>query len=164
MELTRNIVVVGASAGGVEALSTLLGALPADLPAAVFVVLHIPSHTVSELHLVLDRVCALRVVSARDGQGIEAGTVYVAPADRYLMLKGDVVRLTRGPKECRVRPAIDVLSTRWQSWREVQVPLRRPIDSRRRPTRPRSACNRFASWCSIQSFSGMARKTEAAFP
>jgi two-component system chemotaxis response regulator CheB len=109
MEVTPNIVVVGASAGGVEALSRLLGALPADLPAAVFVVLHIPSHTPSELPLVLDRVSALRVVSAHDGQAIEAGTVYVAPTDRHLMLQGDTVRVTRGPKECRVRPAIDVL-------------------------------------------------------
>jgi two-component system chemotaxis response regulator CheB len=109
MEVTRNIVVVGASAGGVQALSTLLAALPADLPAAVFVVLHIPSHTASELHLVLHRVTGLNVVSARDGQAIEAGTVYVAPTDRHLMLAGDVVRVTRGPKECRVRPAIDVL-------------------------------------------------------
>jgi two-component system chemotaxis response regulator CheB len=109
MENTRNIVVVGASAGGVEALSTLLAALPANLPAAVFVVLHIPPHTASELHLVLDRVTALRVVSARDGQAIEAGTVYVAPTDRHLMLDGNTVRVTRGPKECRVRPAIDVL-------------------------------------------------------
>lgn len=109
MNVTPNIVVVGASAGGVEALSTLLGALPANLPAAVFVVLHIPSHTASELHLVLDRVSELRVLSAHDGQTIEAGTVYVAPTDRHLMLEGGVVRVTRGPKECRVRPAIDVL-------------------------------------------------------
>jgi two-component system chemotaxis response regulator CheB len=109
MKITPNIVVVGASAGGVEALSELLGALPADLPAAVFVVLHISSHTDSGLHHVLDRVSRLRVVSARDGQTIEPGTVYVAPTDRHLMLEGHVVRVTRGPKECRVRPAIDVL-------------------------------------------------------
>lgn len=109
MKITSNIVVIGASAGGVEAISALLGALPADLPAAVFVVLHIPAHTDSTLHHVLDRVSALRVVSARNGQAIEPGTVYVAPTDRHLMLAGDVVRVTRGPKECRVRPAIDVL-------------------------------------------------------
>lgn len=109
MEITPNIVVVGASAGGVEALSALLGALPSDLPAAVFVVLHIPSHTDSGLHLVLDRVSALRVVSASNGQTIEPGTVYVAPTDRHLMVLTDTVRVTRGPKECRVRPAIDVL-------------------------------------------------------
>jgi two-component system chemotaxis response regulator CheB len=109
MEFNQSIVVVGASAGGVEALSTLLAALPGDLPAAVFVVLHIPSHTASELHLVLDRVSALHVVSAKDDQAIKAGTVYVAPTDRHLMVEGGVVRVTRGPKECRVRPAIDVL-------------------------------------------------------
>ncbi|RYG57813.1 MAG: chemotaxis protein CheB, partial [Alphaproteobacteria bacterium] len=75
----------------------------------MFVVLHIPSHTDSTLHHGLERASALRVVSARDGQAIEAGTVYVAPTDRHLMLAGDVVRVTRGPKECCVRPAIDVL-------------------------------------------------------
>jgi two-component system chemotaxis response regulator CheB len=107
--LARNIVVVGASAGGTEALCRLLGGIPAGLPSAILVVQHIPSHVASSLHEVLARVTPLRVVVARSGQPLEAGTVYVAPADRHLMLQPDGVRVTRGPKECRARPAVDVL-------------------------------------------------------
>jgi two-component system, chemotaxis family, protein-glutamate methylesterase/glutaminase len=107
--LARNVVVVGASAGGTEALRRLLGGIPAELPAAVLVVQHIPSHVVSALHEVLARATPLRVVVARSGQPLESGTVYVAPADRHLMLHPDGLRVTRGPKECRSRPAVDVL-------------------------------------------------------
>lgn len=104
----RNVVVIGTSAGGVEALSALLDALPADLPAAVLAVLHIPAHTESVLHSVLAKRTALKVVAA-NSQALEAGTVYIAPTDRHLMLDAHGIRLTRGPKECRVRPSIDVL-------------------------------------------------------
>jgi len=103
------VVVVGASAGGVEALSELVRVLPADLDAAVFVVLHVPAHSDSQLHKVLQTSTGLRVMRAQDGAPIEAGTVYVASADRHLVVQPDIVRITRGPKECRVRPAIDVL-------------------------------------------------------
>lgn len=103
------IVVIGASAGGVSALSTLVQELPADFSAAVYIVLHIPAQTPSRLQEILGRVCKLPVSSARDGEPIRAGRVVVAPADRHLMLDRGHVRVTRGPKECRVRPAIDVL-------------------------------------------------------
>lgn len=105
----RNIVVIGTSAGGVQALIALFENLPADLPAAFLVVLHIPAHEPSMLHRILSRVTSMRVVAARDGERIEARTVYVAIADRHLMLTEEGIRLTRGPKECRVRPAVDVL-------------------------------------------------------
>lgn len=105
----RNIVVIGTSAGGVQALIALFENLPADLPAAFLVVLHIPAHEPSVLHSILSRVTSMRVVAAQDGQRIEARTVYVAIADRHLMLTENGIRLTRGPKECRVRPAVDVL-------------------------------------------------------
>lgn len=106
---TRNIVVVGASAGGVQALTALFQCLPSDLPAAVLVVLHIPAHTPSALHRILSSVTTMRVVEAQDNQALEARTVYVAIADRHLMLDENGIRLTRGPKECRVRPSVDVL-------------------------------------------------------
>ena len=105
----RNIVVIGTSAGGVQALIALFENLPADLPVAYLVVLHIPAHEPSVLHSILGRVTAMRVVAAQDGQRIEARTVYVAIADRHLMLTEAGIRLTRGPKECRARPAVDVL-------------------------------------------------------
>ena len=108
-ENTRNIVVIGTSAGGVQALIELFEKLPADLPAIFLVVLHIPAHQPSVLHSILSRVTSMRVVAAQDGQTLKAGTVYVAIADRHLMLTEAGIRLTRGPKECRMRPAVDVL-------------------------------------------------------
>lgn len=106
---TRNVVVIGTSAGGVQALVALFESLPANLPAAFLVVLHIPAHEPSVLHEILGRATAMRVVAAQDGARIEPGTVYVAIADRHLMLTPEGIRLTRGPKECRARPAVDVL-------------------------------------------------------
>lgn len=105
----RNIVVIGASAGGVQALSSLIENLPQDLRAAVFVVLHIPPSSPSALHRILARKSGLRVVVAQDGEAITDRTVYVASADRHLMIDNGCIRLTRGPKESRARPAIDVL-------------------------------------------------------
>jgi two-component system chemotaxis response regulator CheB len=105
----RNIVVVGASAGGVEALRDLLRHLPAELAAPVLVVLHIPAYEPSRLDRILAPATPLKVVAAQDGQVLEPGVVYVASADRHLMVESGMARLTRGPKECRVRPAIDVL-------------------------------------------------------
>jgi two-component system chemotaxis response regulator CheB len=105
----RDIVVVGASAGGVAALQTLVAGLPATFPAAILVVLHIPAHTQSQLHTILARACALPVTAAGDGDAIVPGHVYVAPTDRHLLLEAARIRVTRGPKENRMRPAIDVL-------------------------------------------------------
>jgi two-component system, chemotaxis family, protein-glutamate methylesterase/glutaminase len=105
----RNIVVVGASAGGVEALEVLVAGLPETFPAAVFVVLHIPAHTPSQLHTVLASAGRLPVTAAQEGEAILPGHVYVAPTDRHLLLEGDRIRVTRGPKENRMRPAADVL-------------------------------------------------------
>jgi two-component system chemotaxis response regulator CheB len=101
------LVVVGASAGGVEALSLLAATLPGDLPAAVLVVLHVAPSGSSLLHQILDRSCALPVSLARDDALLVHGTVVVAPGDRHLLVDGDVVRLARGPKEHRHRPAVD---------------------------------------------------------
>ena len=105
----RDIVVIGASAGGVEALLGFFRALPAALDAAVLVVLHIPADTPSQLDQVLAEVTPLRVVIAKDGEPIEHGRVYVASADQHLMVTAQGIRLSQGPKEGRARPSIDVL-------------------------------------------------------
>jgi two-component system, chemotaxis family, protein-glutamate methylesterase/glutaminase len=104
----RDIVVVGASAGGVEALRTLVAGLPEGFPAALFIVLHVPP-TGSVLPTILARAGKLPAAHARDGDAIEHGRIYVAPPDYHLLLDGDVVRLERGPRENGHRPAIDPL-------------------------------------------------------
>jgi two-component system chemotaxis response regulator CheB len=103
------LVVVGASVGGVEALQSLVAGLPPQFPAAVLVVLHIPAHPPSQLHAILARAGALPVTTAEDGEAIVPGHIYVAPADRHLLVEGERLRVTRGPKENRLRPAVDVL-------------------------------------------------------
>jgi two-component system chemotaxis response regulator CheB len=104
-----HMVVVGASAGGVEALVNLSASLPADLPAAVFVVLHVPSTASSALPDILSRQGPLRAGHARDGEPIERGRIYVAPPDHHLLLRTGHMHLTRGPRENGHRPAIDPL-------------------------------------------------------
>lgn len=107
--LTRDLVVVGASAGGVEALRTLVESLPADFPAAVFVVVHSSSDAPGLLGQILDRAGPLRAALAKDGEPVERGRVYVAPPDYHLLVKGSYIRITRGPRENRARPAVDPL-------------------------------------------------------
>jgi len=105
----RDIVTVGASSGGVEALMRVIGGLPGDLPAAVFVVMHFPESAPSALPLILNRVGALEAVRAEDGEPIKSGRIYVAPPDLHLLVEKGRVRLTRGPKENRHRPAVNPL-------------------------------------------------------
>lgn len=104
----RDIVVVGASAGGVCALERLL-ALPDDFAASVFVVMHLKPDGRSHLVEILQRSSPLPVVRAEDGDGIRPGHVYVAQADHHLLVDERTLRVTRGPKENRNRPAIDAL-------------------------------------------------------
>jgi len=105
----HDIIVIGASAGGMEVLQALVGGLPPDLPAALFVVWHMPGHSVGVLPEVLGRAGLLPAAHARDGEPIESGRIYVAPPDRHLLLEPSHVRLTRGPKENHFRPAVDPL-------------------------------------------------------
>jgi two-component system, chemotaxis family, protein-glutamate methylesterase/glutaminase len=105
----RDIIVIGASAGGVHALSELAAGLPADLPAAVFVVLHISPYGRSALPAILRRVSALPVDHPHDGETIRHGRIYVAPPNLHLALEEDRIRLSPGPTENAHRPAIDVL-------------------------------------------------------
>ncbi|WP_205699341.1 chemotaxis protein CheB [Conexibacter sp. SYSU D00693] len=105
----RDVVVVGASAGGVEALQTLLRDLPADLPAAVLVVLHLSAAGESVLARILDRVTPLYCAPAADGELLRHGRVYVAPPGTHLLVEPDRVRLSYGPRENGHRPAVDPL-------------------------------------------------------
>src|SRR5262245_31752512 len=105
----RDIIVVGASAGGVPALQALVHGLPRDLPAAVFVVLHLSPHTPSLLSPILRRAGHLPATEAADGDKIEHGRIYVAPPDLHLLVNRGVVRVVHGPRENRHRPAIDPL-------------------------------------------------------
>ena len=105
----RDIIVVGASAGGVEALSRLVGDLPDDLPAAVFVVLHTAPHSGSALLRILSRQTRLPVAQPDDGEPVRPGRVYLAVPDRHLVLVPGAVRVTTGPKENGHRPALDTL-------------------------------------------------------
>jgi two-component system, chemotaxis family, protein-glutamate methylesterase/glutaminase len=101
--------VIGASAGGVEALKELTRQLPADFPGALFMVMHVPAQHPSLLASILDRCGPLPALEAGDGRPIRAGHIYVGVPDRHLLIDGDVMRLTRGPRENRFRPSIDSL-------------------------------------------------------
>ena len=103
----HDIVVVGASAGGVEALRAIVSRLPEDLPAAVFVVLHVPAIATSVLPAILERAGDLPSAHAEDGAEIERGRIYVAPPDHHLLIQPGFMRVNRGPKENGYRPAID---------------------------------------------------------
>jgi two-component system chemotaxis response regulator CheB len=103
----RDIVVIGASTGGLDALRILLGDLPPDLPASVFVVLHVGA--TSHLASILDKVSTLPVTPAESGAFIERARVYVATPGKHLLLHDDHILLRRGPRENHARPAIDPL-------------------------------------------------------
>ena len=123
---THDTIVVGASAGGVQALSKLVSQLPADLPAAVFIVLHIQAHAPSFLPEILSRECHLTVGHARNGEEIVPGRIYVAPPDHHLLIEAKHVRLVHGPKENLHRPSIDTLfrsAARWAGPRAIGVVL-----------------------------------------
>src|SRR4051794_23759439 len=100
------IVVAGASAGGVEALRELASGLPVDLDAAVFVTLHIGAGP-SALDRILDRAGPLPAKRPKDGAQIERRTIYVAPPDCHMLVDQGYIHLSDGPKENRTRPAIN---------------------------------------------------------
>lgn len=103
------IIVIGASAGGVEVLTQLVRLLPPDLAAAVLIVLHFPSYGVSVLPDILNRAGSLPAKHPKDGEALQAGQIYVAPPDYHLLVERGRVCLSRAPKENGHRPAIDVL-------------------------------------------------------
>lgn len=107
--MPRDIIVMGASLGGVDALSEVLAGVPADIPAALFVVLHRASVEPSHLPAVLSRAGPLQALHPKLREHIRRGVVYVAPPDRHLLIDEDRVETIRGPKENLHRPAIDPL-------------------------------------------------------
>jgi two-component system chemotaxis response regulator CheB len=107
--LPHHLIVVGASAGGLSPLRELVSALPADFPAALCVVTHIPAHTPSHLPHILSRAGPLPATHPQDGEGILPGRIYCAPPDHHLLVEEGRFRVAKGPKENRVRPAVDTL-------------------------------------------------------
>jgi two-component system chemotaxis response regulator CheB len=105
----RDILVIGGSAGATGPLKAILGSLPVDLPAAVFIVIHIPARSLGILATVTAAATLLPVHAAVDGMAIERGHVYLAVPDHHMILSHGQIRLGRGPRENMSRPAIDPL-------------------------------------------------------
>jgi len=105
----KDIVVIGASAGGMDALQKVVSRFPADLPAAVFIVWHLSPGLKTILPSVLNKSGPLRAGHPSDGDRIERGLIYVAPNDHHMLVENGYIRVTKGPKENRFRPAVDAL-------------------------------------------------------
>src|SRR5262249_2025863 len=104
-----DIIVIGGSAGAPAPLKDILSRLPVDLPAAVFVVLHIPAQGIGILSTVASAAAKLPVRQAESGMPIENGHIYLAAPDHHLLIFKNRIVLGRGPRENMVRPAIDPL-------------------------------------------------------
>jgi len=107
----HDIVVIGGSAGALEVLQNILAALPADLPAALFVALHRPDLplAVDALSATVSKSGGRRVEAAIDGKGIEYGHVYLAPSGSHLIIQRGAMRIEHSPRESRFRPSVDAL-------------------------------------------------------
>ena len=105
----KDIVVVGASAGGMEALQTLVSSFPPDLSASIFIVWHMAPGVKTVLPMVLAKAGPLPVCQPADGDPIEPGHIYVAANDHHLLIERGYMRVRKGPKENRFRPAADPL-------------------------------------------------------
>jgi len=106
----RDIVVIGGSAGATTALQRLIGNLPGDFPAAIFIVVHISPDSPGMLPQIFANAGQLPAADGRHGEAIELGRIYVAPPDRHLLIKAPgLVQIGYGPKENRFRPAVDPL-------------------------------------------------------
>ncbi len=105
----RDLIVIGGSAGSVSVLQQIVAGLPADFAAAVMAVLHQAQSQAGRLPEIFASVGRLRADNATDGALIELGRIYVAPSDFHLLVERGRIRLSRGPKENRFRPAIDPL-------------------------------------------------------
>lgn len=106
--VSRDVIVIGASAGGVMALMELFAAFPPDMPASVGVVLH-RSAARSELAHVLGRRSRLRVIEPDGSLPFTHGRIYLAPPDHHLLIENEQIVIQRGPKEHSTRPAVDPL-------------------------------------------------------
>lgn len=109
MDIATRVVTIGASAGGVEALTQFVADLPVDLDAAVLVVLHVAPDLPSYLPRILERSGRLPCVHATDGLELRPGRIIIAPPDRHMAVDKEHIRVWRGSRENRQRPSIDVL-------------------------------------------------------
>jgi two-component system chemotaxis response regulator CheB len=107
--VTHDLIVIGTSSGGFEALRTLAGGLPKNFPAAILIVIHLSPQSPYVLPLMLSRASQVVVAETVDKTRIEPGKIYIAPPDHHMLVEGSDIRLTKGPKENRFRPAIDPL-------------------------------------------------------
>jgi two-component system chemotaxis response regulator CheB len=105
----RDLVVIGGSSGAIPPLTAILRALPATLPAAIVVVIHVPTESTGIFRTVAAAASALPVKQVEQGMIIERGTIYVARADRHVLVIDGRLQLGTGPRENMVRPAIDPL-------------------------------------------------------
>ncbi len=165
---SRDIVVIGGSAGAIPPLRRVLSDLPADLPAALFVAIHLSPNSPAALGTMLAHETRLAVSYARDGRAIRRGHVFVAPPDHHLLIAREQVLVTRGPRENGFRPAVDPLfrtAAAAYGPRVIGIVLSGELDDgtrglarikraggvavvRRRTMRPRRACRQARSGAS----------------
>ena len=107
--LSHRLVVIGASAGGIAPLQLLSAQLPAEFPATVCIVVHIPAYVPSFLSEILGRAGPLPVSVPVQGEPLLPGRIYCAPPDHHLLVEEGCFSVTKGPKENRMRPAVDTL-------------------------------------------------------
>jgi len=105
----HDIIVIGASAGGLKALSKIVTSLPNEFDAVIFIVQHVAPNTPSLLPRILADISNFSVTHPQDGEEIQKGRIYVAPPDHHLLISPGYMRIVRGPQENRFRPAIDAL-------------------------------------------------------
>jgi two-component system chemotaxis response regulator CheB len=105
----RDLIVIGASMGGIEAYQRLLAAITTDIRASILVVQHLSPSSPGLFPSILQRASAWPVSAACDGETLQPGHIYAAVPDRHLMVEGNRIRLSRGPRESRARPSVDVL-------------------------------------------------------
>ena len=117
----RDIIVIGSSAGGVNALKQLVTELPRDLEASIFVVQHMAADVPSYLPQILAHAGQLKAVHPEDGQLIEKGMIYIAQPDHHLIIEDDKVLVRKGPKENNFRPSIDALMRSAAYWYKNRV-------------------------------------------
>ena len=125
----RDLIVIGGSAGSLDALKILVRGLPPNLPAALCITRHITSHAPNVLPQILAKYATLPTLSAIDGAELRPGHIYVAPPDHHLLVVPGHVRVTRSATENRFRPAID-------PFRSARVPCPLAQGFRRRPESP----------------------------
>jgi len=159
MKDIKNLIVIGASAGGYKAIAELISKIPADLPTAVLVVLHLSRESMVEVMQVhLQKRTTFKCCIPEDGEEIKAGHLYLAPTDRHMLVKPGVIHISSGPHENRWRPSIDVLfrsaAVAYNS-RTIGVVLTGMLDD---GTSGMSAIKRCGGTCIVQE------PSEAEFP